>query len=177
MTNWWYLCDHWSSGNKIYMYRYVQNKARSMNLFTLYVMKMQPRYDVKSAKSCTSHAIPRLNLHHIKREQVHWTCLVLDVSKLTSFKSWGAELLKSSSVCHLTISWFQSHQFIIFMDSEPKPQGLAGKISPAYMPWNQEPGKCTKLSSWYPDLEQRASMSFTIFLIWFDYSKNYWCLL
>ena len=75
-----------------------------MNLFTLYVMKMQPRYEAKSAKSCTSHVIPRLNLHHIKQEQVHLTCLVLDVSKLTSFKSWGAELLKSSSVCHLTIS-------------------------------------------------------------------------
>ena len=39
---------------------------------------------------------------------------------------------------------------------------------------NQETGKWTKFSSWYPDLEQRASMSFGISLIWFDCSKNYW---
>ena len=25
---------------------------------------------------CTFHVIPRLHLHHIKREQVHWTCLI-----------------------------------------------------------------------------------------------------
>ena len=113
---------------------YNKNQAHPMNLLPFRMMKMQSRKDwiymVFDNKSCF---IPRLNLHHIKQEQVRWTVLVPSLSRHISFKSRGSAFVKLSSVCHLPISWFQRHQFIIFMESGPKSTGVSRKISPIYM--------------------------------------------
>ena len=118
--------------NEICM-RYKKNQAHPMNLLPFRMMKMQSRKDwihMVFDKSCI---IPRLNLHHIQREQVRWTSLDPSLSRHIYFTSRGSEFAKLSSVCHLPILWFQCHQFIIFVESGPKTQGVSGKISPIYV--------------------------------------------
>ena len=50
---------------------------------------------------CTFHVIPRLHLHHIKREQVHWTCLIPSLPRHIYFLSRWQVIMKISSVDHL----------------------------------------------------------------------------
>ena len=50
---------------------------------------------------CTSHVIPWLHLHHIKREQVHWTCLIPSLPRHIYFLSRWQVIIKISSVDHL----------------------------------------------------------------------------
>ena len=50
---------------------------------------------------CTFHVIPRLHLHHIKREQVHWTCLIPSLPRHIYFLSRWQVIINISSVDHL----------------------------------------------------------------------------
>ena len=80
VTNWWWVYKSCPPRLKRCKFRYVQNKARSMYLFPFYMMKIQPRYDARLIKNHMDSIFSRLNLHHTKREQVHWMRLVLFVS-------------------------------------------------------------------------------------------------